>query len=276
MEGTASSHRTSVLRASLNLLRRLDPADVSTHLSALSALLDTDASALSSLVVDRPSTRASDAACGGKAYLACAYNRGVHDSHRSPHSNTYSPGGREAGGGGEGSSLPPPSGGLRQLEVAANALLDSGYYPGDGALSSAYLWDAGVGFSSAWLIQQALCVGPTRAAQADVIHVFRVAPSSPAQPNTFLYTLTTSLLLSTREERRGEAPLGALDLHGTVTVRTTATCAVSPTEGHLVHMGTLLERSEEELGRRMDELLLRPHRRVVRALYGETRTGGDA
>ena len=83
------------LRASLNLLRRLDPGEVCTNLAALSALRPDLAPALSSLV-DRPSTRAWDAAVN-KQYLASEYNRGEGESYRSPHTNTWAGGCGAAG-----------------------------------------------------------------------------------------------------------------------------------------------------------------------------------
>ena len=93
-----------------------------------------------------------------KAYLLCDYNRDG-DSHRSPWSNTYEPALSDEGF--------KPSAPLRELEVAANELLEvyCGLYYGGGSAhsgdtvaSSAYFWqldDVGpAAFGSCWLVKK--------------------------------------------------------------------------------------------------------------------------
>ncbi len=100
------------LDASLDLLRRLKPQDVSKNLQTiLQAVPDLTEDLLASvdqpLEIKRCKTRHKD-------YLVCDYNRDG-DSYRSPWSNEYDP---------PISDGTEPSQSLRKLEIAANDAFD--------------------------------------------------------------------------------------------------------------------------------------------------------
>lgn len=237
------------LDASLELLRRLDPKQVSKNVSALCTLLqdsdEIEGQGLAQDLLSSVDTPLLVAKCGKtqKLFLCCDYNRDG-DSFRSPHSNEYYPptGDDES---------PFPSAALRELEIKANDSFDiyrDLYYEG-GGLSSVYLWDTAEdeganslqeGFAGVVLFKKET---DDKSGKWDSIHVFEVVPESSTMAT---YKLTTSVILDLENKL---ASLNSLSLSGSMTrqIETTQTLSIeggSLEVAHLINLGQLVEKSE--------------------------------
>mmetsp|Transcript_33255 Transcript_33255/g.42712 ORF Transcript_33255/g.42712 Transcript_33255/m.42712 type:complete len:287 (+) Transcript_33255:55-915(+) len=239
----------------LSILRRMPPNEIEQNLENL---LDLNSEIEDELLqrVDQPLKEAIDPT-NGKKYLLCDYNRDG-DSYRSPWSNTYSP--------------PLPDGGfvpserVRALEVEANELLEAYcalyYDQGEGALSSAYLWDQDQGFAACFLIKNQVTGHQyVREGCWEAFHVVSVAEDRPGGQAT--YKLTTSVRLSMGVN---QAEVGETDLSGALTKQAELTAPVNPTQSHLMNIGHLIEETEIELRTNMDSLYIQKTREIVDSL----------
>lgn len=137
------------LSLSLDLLRRLPPANVTKNVQHLINMLPDHADDLASSV-DQPLTLRIDQSKegAGREFLCCDYNRDG-ESWRSWISNTWVPPLKD----GDEESAPVPTGKLRELELHANdafetyrklyvfCILTPSYY--ETGYTSTYLWDLG-------------------------------------------------------------------------------------------------------------------------------------
>jgi capping protein beta len=249
------------LRASLNVLRRVPPSGITTHLSALCALRPDLTEELLQRV-DQPLTWK---VCSNtkRKYVCSDYNRDG-DSYRSPWSNAYEP--PLADG------ITPPEG-LRTMEVAANELLDMYrelyYAEGGGAsCSSAYFWESGGrGFASCWLVHKEM---RGSGGVWDAIHVLDVSPASGASEKDasgrpqYNYKLTTTVMLFLASSK--PAAHGSMELGGNLTRQSTACLPVSAERGHVQNMGGMVEAMEGEVRAALDALYVSKTREVVASL----------
>lgn len=235
--------------ASLELLRRLDPREVTKNVSAICTVLqssnDEEGQELAQDLLSSVDTPLQVSVCGKtkKQFLCCDYNRDG-DLFRSPFSNEYYP----ATGDDES---PYPSATLRQLEIKANESFDiyrDLYYEGSG-LSSVYLWDTAEdegansleeGFAGVVLFKKET---DDKSGKWDSIHVFEIVPESSTMAT---YKLTTSVILDLQNSQSGES---SLSLAGSMTRQTETTQTLSVEGGtlevaHLVNLGQLVERAE--------------------------------
>lgn len=236
------------LDALLDLLRRLDPRHIETHLTNLCRLAPEVAEDLL-LSVDTPLKTAHDASTG-KLFLCCDYNRDG-DLYRLPWLNTYFPALADA----EGAPFPLLE--LRPLEEYANDLFDvyrDLYY--EGGTLSVYLWDTGDsvavdGFAGVVLLQKNAESGNGRWSS---IHVVEVEPEAGgAQAN---YTLTLTVILDLVE--------GSTDLSGLLVRQTAKVMPVGGDEGtHIANIGTLVEDVEFKLRSMLQEVYFDRTRNVL-------------
>lgn len=233
--------------ASLDLLRRLDPQRVSSHLTDICTIVNDDELSqdlLSSVDVPLKVLRCPKTS---KDFLCCDYNRDG-DLYRSPWSNIYV----SADGTAESSNqndeddeAPPfPLNILRQLEVNANDAFDvyrDLYYEGSG-VSSVYLWDTEDdetldAFAGVVLFQKQTDDGSGR---WDSVHVFEVTAEDSSSA---LYKVTSSVILDMSKS--------ALSLLGLLTRQLEAsqslTAGVNVETSHLINLGQLIEKSEYNL-----------------------------
>lgn len=235
--------------ASLELLRRLDPKEVTNNVSAICTLLqdsnDAEGQELAQDFLSSVDTPLQVSVCGKtkKQFLCCDYNRDG-DLFRSPFSNEYYPptGDDES---------PYPSAALRQLEIKANESFDiyrDLYYEGSG-LSSVYFWDSAEdegansleeGFAGVVLFKKET---DDKSGKWDSIHVFEIIPESATLAT---YKLTTSVILDLRSSLSGQ---NSLSLSGSMTRQTETTQTLSLEGGtlevaHLVNLGQLVEKAE--------------------------------
>lgn len=234
------------LDSSLELLRRLDPKNVSKNLDSICHLLQLDHSDESAELaqdllssVDTP-LKVMKCTETNKEFLCCDYNRDG-DLYRSPHSNKYNPPTGD-------DELPYPSPLLRQLELKANesfGIYRDLYYEGSG-LSSVYMWDTAEdpdansleeGFAGVVLLKKQT---EDHSGKWDAIHVFEVIPESATATT---YKVTTSVMLDLRSTQSSLSLAGNLTRQ-TETTQTLSTEAESAEWSHLVNLGTIIEKSE--------------------------------
>ena len=256
---------------SLDVLRRLPPANVKKNLDTLARVLPNDADALMSNV-DQPLTLQIDMSTegAGREYLCCDYNRDGQ-SWRSWYSNTYNPPL-------ETDSDPVmPLGALRELELQANDAFETYlklYY--DTGYTSTYMWDLEEGSSNALpnsfagvvLFKKGSCTdlpdtseldGPVDAEASgtlgawDSIHVFEVGvQETSAGAQTARYKLSSSVMLTLK--RRDSASVGEVDLSGSLTRQTEETLPVAGATGHVVNLGRLIEDVESRVRNQLQEI----------------------
>ncbi|ODV64706.1 F-actin capping protein, beta subunit [Hyphopichia burtonii NRRL Y-1933] len=250
--------------ASLDLLRRLDPKDISKNLNDICTLIQNDSQAeagenedltqdlLSSVDIPLKVAKCKES---GKDYLCCDYNRDG-DSYRSPWSNKYYPTVTT-------DEAPPyPSNILRQLELKANESFDiyrDLYYDGAGA-SSVYLWDTAeeeteeedslsAGFAGVVLFKKET---EDNSGKWDSIHVFEVIPEGTTSAT---YKLTSSVILDLQNSSKG-----SLSLSGNLTRQIESSQHLSLDGGvnletaHLINLGTLIEKSESNVRNLLQEV----------------------
>lgn len=238
--------------ASLDLLRRLNPKNISSNLNTLCQVAPSLAEDLLSSV-DQPLGLLTCSATK-KKFLTCDYNRDG-DSYRSPWSNEYDP--PLADG-----TTPSPE--LRELEVIFNDSFDiyrDMYY--EGGVSSSYLWDQDGGFAGVALFKK----GSEKTSSGDSgawdsIHVFEVEKISRKSSN---YKLTSTVILDIRSKSKG---LGTLDLSGNLTRQSEQTLPTTDETSHIVNVGSMIEDMESKLRIVLNEVYFGKTRDII----GDLRT----
>ncbi|GAA5944339.1 F-actin-capping protein subunit beta [Sporobolomyces koalae] len=225
-----SHNEDATLTASLDLLRRLPPDQISANLDSLVNILEPDTADDLLSSVDQPLKIAHSST--SRDYLICDYNRDG-DSYRSPWTNEYTPALTDG---------TTPSANLRKLEIAMNQAFDvyrDLYY--EGGLSSVYLWDteettSGAAFAGVVLLKKSTDSNDSTASW-DSIHVFESIPpsstsSSAAAGRTCGYKLTSTVMLSMSKP---------------ITTSTASSTTTSSTEGQ-VNLGGSMTRQHESTG----------------------------
>ncbi|KAK9454630.1 F-actin-capping protein subunit beta [Dipodascopsis uninucleata] len=222
--------------AALDLLRRLNPKNVSKNLNAICSLApDLTEDLLSS--VDQP---LEVRRCGktSKDYLTCDYNRDG-DSYRSPYSNEYDP---------PLSDGTVPSEALRKLEVTANDAFDiyrDLYY--EGGLSSVYLWEMDGGFAGVVLFKKVSSSATKGNGDWDSIHVFEVEYKG----RTAHYKLTSTIILNVVTT---SSALGKFDLGGNLTRQVEQDLPVEDELSHIANIGRMVEDIESKMRNQLQEV----------------------
>ncbi|TQS38628.1 hypothetical protein Golomagni_00861, partial [Golovinomyces magnicellulatus] len=270
-----------------DLLRRLEPKHVTTHLNSIISLVPSLTEELLASV-DQP---LAIARCQktGRDYLLCDYNRDG-DSYRSPWSGEFenSLGGTGQGGidddgnnqgAGEGAV---PSERVRKMEIKANEAFDvyrELYY--EGGVSSVYFWNLDDGFAGVVLLKKAkhgkiclrlhlafvmlkgthCCVTvATPAAKSqgtwDSIHVFEAVDR--ARTAHYRLTSTINLYLST-----GSDILGDMDLSGNMTRHVETDLQVENDSSHIINIGKLVEDMELNMRNLLQEVYFGKAKDVV-------------
>lgn len=260
------------LDASLDLMRRLDPKNITKNLNDICTLIQNDGSETSEELtqdllssVDVP-LRTQKCDETGKEYLCCDYNRDG-DSYRSPWSNKYFPVAAQ-----DSDELPPPfpSNILRELEVKANDSFDvyrDLYYEGAGT-SSVYFWDTNEeddeqetldnGFAGVVLFKKETEDG---SGKWDSIHVIEVIPEASSSAT---YKVTSSVILDLQNKK-----LSSLSLAGSLTRQLESTqslsldAALNVETAHLINLGTLIEKSEYNLRNLLQDVYFDKLRDIV-------------
>ena len=260
------------LDASLDLMRRLDPKNITKNLNDICTLIQNDGSETSEELtqdllssVDVP-LRTQKCDETGKEYLCCDYNRDG-DSYRSPWSNKYYPEVAQ-----DSDELPPPfpSNILRELEVKANDSFDiyrDLYYEGAGT-SSVYFWDTNEeddeqetldnGFAGVVLFKKETEDG---SGKWDSIHVIEVIPETSSSAT---YKVTSSVILDLQNKK-----LSSLSLAGSLTRQLESIqslsldAALNVETAHLINLGTLIEKSEYNLRNLLQDVYFDKLRDIV-------------
>ncbi len=222
------------LDASLDLLRRVSPQEISSHVTSICRLAPDLAEDLLASVDVPLSVRTCPST--HRPFLACDYNRDG-DSYRSPWSGDYSPS--------QLADAPKPSPQLRKLEIEANnqfGIYRDLYY--EGGISSVYFWDTDDGFAGVVLLKK-----ETGGNGWDSIHVIETFNKS----RLAVYKITSTIILHL--ESRSEE-LGSLDLSGNLTrqVEKELPIEVGDDSSHLVNIGTLIEDIESKLRNMLQEV----------------------
>lgn len=243
--------------AALELLRRLDPKNITENLDRVCQLIQSDhAPGSEELVLDLLSSvdtplKVTTCPDSKKQFLCCDYNRDG-DLYRSPYLNKFVPPTND-----DDSPYPSPS--LRKLEIRANSSFDiyrELYYEGSG-LSSVYLWDTAEdedadgleeGFAGVVLIQKQT---DDKSGKWDSIHVFEVTVESKSSAH---YKVTTSVILDMANPESS-----SMSLAGTMTRQLESTQSLvndsSDLEiAHLINLGQLIETSENNIRNMMQEV----------------------
>lgn len=247
------------VKASLNVLRRMPPADVTNNFERL-VMLNPDLDEELCQRVDQPLKVQEDTSTG-KNYLLCDYNRDG-DSFRSPWSNEYFPPIEDD----EEGFTPSPR--VRQIEKEANAVFDTYrhlYF--EGGYSSVYCWDlSGENFASGWLVRKDVSGlddddryrGLT--GQWNSIHVFEVTKSSSSK---WLYKLTSTVIVSMKT---ATAELGNVDLSGSVTQQAEKSQPCKDDSGHIANMGAMVEEIELALRNKVEGIYMQKTQYVINGM----------
>lgn len=232
--------------AALDLLRRLDPKNVSENLNTLCQLNQDLAEDLLSSV-DKP-LEIKSCPKSGKKFLCCDYNRDG-DSYKSPWTGEYIPHVHDA---------PTLSADLRKLEEQANEAFDTYrelYY--EGGLSSVYLWEQDNGFAGVVLLKKKL-----EKSGWNSIHVFDVDTSAGRQA---IYRITSTIILDVGAKVGSK---GKLDISGNLTRQTEKKLAIQSEQSHVANIGTLIEEVEFSMRNLLNEVYFSKTRDIV----GDIRT----
>lgn len=237
----------------LDLLRRLEPKHVTTHLNSIISLVPSLTEELLASV-DQP---LAIARCQktGRDYLLCDYNRDG-DSYRSPWSGEFenSLGGTGHGGidddgnnqgAGEGAV---PSERVRKMEIKANEAFDvyrELYY--EGGVSSVYFWNLDDGFAGVVLLKKVATPAAKSQGTWDSIHVFEAVDR--ARTAHYRLTSTINLYLST-----GSEILGDMDLSGNMTRHVETDLQVENDSSHIINIGKLVEDMELNMRNLLQEV----------------------
>lgn len=238
--------------ATLDLLRRLPPTNITRNTETLCALQPDIADDLITSI-DQPLLVKTDRS---KEYLCTEYNKDG-DSYRSPWSNTYSP------------ELPDgtmPSSKLRELEVMMNDAFDTyreQYY--EGGISSVYLWDLeDGGFAGAVLLKKTLSEDAIHQGSWDSIHIFECRERG----RQARYSLTSTILLwiNTKAEAGGSDGLSDVSLSGSMTRQIEQDCALANPSGHIANVGKLVEDMEIKMRNLLAEVYFGKTKDVINEL----------
>jgi len=248
---------TAKLKAALNIMRRMPPAQTETSLSGLISLVPDLTDELLQRV-DQPLKVATDPDTA-KKYVLCDLNRDG-DSYRSPWSNKY---------------FPPlddgfcPSDSLRKLELEANFVFDAYralYF--EGGFSSVYFWDLdGKNFAGCFLIQKD--VDNVRGLNAGCWNSIHVVEATEHKAGTFEYKLTTTVIVSMQVKND---EVGIVDLSGNMTKQATNSVKVDVDHPHIMNIGKMLEDMELRIRNDIEGIYIQKTRTVLSGI----RSTGDA
>lgn len=241
---------------SLDLLRRLPPADVADHVERLTEALPDHADDICASVDQPLRTAVDDSKEGaGREFLCCDYNRDGK-SWRSWMSNAYYPALEDA------PDAVYPSAQLRELELRANEAFDTYrqlYY--DDALTSTYLWDVDqdtvampegdvpANFAGVVLFKKDVDTGTW-----DSLHVFEVTTAGKMAH----YKLNSTVMLTLTSRAHG-----AVDLSGSLSRESDERLRVSDFQSHIVNLGRLVEDAEGRIRNQLQEVYFGKTRDVV-------------
>ncbi|WFC98945.1 F-actin-capping protein subunit beta [Malassezia yamatoensis] len=226
---------------SLDLLRRLPPAEVSKNVKILAEVLPDYADDLYS-GVDQPLTLRIDPTPTGahREYLCCDYNR-IGNSWRSCISNTYQPDLSEEE---QKQDLAVYTAGkLRELELRANAAFEV-------YRKLTYLWDVGVdspgdppaNFAGVILFKKV----------ATVAHDDRL--DGPASVKSAKYKFSSTVMLTLNRHQGVESCEGNIDLSGSLSRETEETMKVIDATGHIHNLGRIVEEVESKIRNQLQEI----------------------
>ncbi|ODV83999.1 hypothetical protein CANARDRAFT_177178 [[Candida] arabinofermentans NRRL YB-2248] len=261
--------------ASLDLLRRLDPKNISKNLNNICRLQpDLSDDLLSS--IDTPLKVLKCSYNGDKLFLCCDYNRDG-DLYRSPWSNKY------IGDNTADDDAPYPSSHLRQLEIYANESFDiyrDLYY--EGGISSVYLWDGDdddeqivnksgdVEFSGVALFKKQInkSLDDLNNGSWDSIHVFEINPlngSGAGSGEKFAeYKLTSTVILDLSTIENNDD----ISLSGNLTKQINKKIAYIDSMTHISNIGSIIENMESNLRNMLQEIYFSKTKDII----GDLRT----
>ncbi|KAI3620602.1 hypothetical protein CBS9595_002569 [Malassezia furfur] len=259
------------LSLSLDLLRRLPPANVTKNVQHLINMLPDHADDLASSV-DQPLTLRIDQSKegAGREFLCCDYNRDG-ESWRSWISNTWVPPLKD----GDEESAPVPTGKLRELELHANDAFETYrklYY--ETGYTSTYLWDLGAdspgdvpaNFAGVVLFKKDLEGSADDTAKGtfgswDSIHVFEVAtvPSSGSAGSATTvksakYKLSSTVMLTLNRHDGDAIARKNVDLSGSLSRQTEETMKVTDVTNHIINLGRIIEDVESKIRNQLQEI----------------------
>lgn len=252
-------------QGALALLKRLPPQDLEDNLDDLAKIAPHLEQSLAPFVSRPSKLKYDETAC--KYFVACDYNRegdGPTASYRSPWTNTYmpAPGGTTP----EEDKLFRPPARLRQLEETFNEVFDAyktAYY--EGGVSSVYLWDLDEGFVGAFVIRKEIKEGRgMRKGLWDIVHVAEVRESANSSDYKLYTTLSVHVLAGKKAVAEGETELG-----GYFTRQVEERKKKAGEDGHLVHIGKLIQDTELSLRQQLDTFYMAKHREVLNAVRQE-------
>jgi len=234
--------------SALDLLRRLNPKNITKNLNALIGLVpDLTEDLLSS--VDQP-LQIARCKKSGRDYLLCDYNRDG-DSYRSPWSNEFDP---------PLSDGTVPSERVRKMEVAANEAFDvyrELYY--EGGVSSVYFWNLDDGFAGVVLLKKSSGSSSRSEGTWDSIHVFEALDRA----RTAHYKLTSTVILNMVSSNND---VGEMDLSGNMTRQIEQDLSVEDDSSHIVNIGKLVEDMELKMRNLLQEVYFGKAKDVVNDL----------
>jgi len=241
----------------LDIMRRMPPSRIEQSLAGIINLSPDDTEELLQRV-DQPLQEQMDE-ISHKKYIICDYNRDG-DSYRSPWSNKYDPPLEDG--------LTPVAA-LRALEVESNktlALYALSYYTG--ASTSVYYWSLdGDAFASCWLIKKEAGAGGryVTGGSWDSMHVIEARPSS-TNPKRINYKITTTCMVSMQVSN---SKLGNCSLSGSIMREARSAGVLDAVEGktHIVHMGMLLEKMENQLREHMEAVYIGKTHAITSTLH---------
>ncbi|GAB7341599.1 hypothetical protein MBLNU457_7804t2 [Dothideomycetes sp. NU457] len=231
--------------SALDLLRRLNPKNTASNLSAICSLVPQHEEELLASV-DQP-LEVRRCRKTGRDYLLCDYNRDG-DSYRSPWSNEFDPPVDDA---------EYPSERVRKMEVRLGEGFDvyrELYY--EGGTSSAYLWNLDDGFAGVVLLKKASNGAAGTTGAWDSIHVLEVVERGRSSK----YKLTSTVILSLGSSSEA---LGKLDLSGNMTRQVEQDLPADGDEAHVCNIGRMVEDMELKMRNLLQEVYFGKAKDVV-------------
>lgn len=226
--------------SALDLLRRLDPRNISDNLLAICKANNKIAEDLLSSV-DQPLT-VRRCPKTSKDFLCCDYNRDG-DSYRSPWSGEFVPPVDDA---------EPLIGWLRKLEIAANDAVDTYrelYY--EGGYSSVYFWEHDSGFAGAVLIQNT-----SGSSTWNSIHIVDVEDLDSSKAK---YQITSTIILHLDSSLNH----GNLGINGNLTRQSEKILPLAKQVDHVANIGELVEDMEFKLRNILNEVYFGKTRDII-------------
>lgn len=245
------------ISAALDIMRRMPPSRIEQSLAGIINLSPDDTEELLQRV-DQPLQEQMDES-EHKKYIICDYNRDG-DSYRSPWSNKYDPPLEDG--------LTPVEA-LRTLEIEANktfALYAASYY--NNACTSVYFWSLdGDAFASCWLVKKEVGAGGRYVQHGgwDSMHVIEARPAKN-NAKRINYKITTTCMVSLNVSN---SKLGNCDLSGSIMREGRSTGTLDPVQGktHITHMGSLLEKMENQLREHMEAVYIGKTHAITSTLH---------